>query len=914
MNKLYDLYFLLRCCKYHILLLSETWMHSELPDSILTDSLPFTVFRGDRLAQRGGGVAILVDNAISSSLVVQYSKAQCEGLVIDIYPNTSFSFAFSAIRLINIYRSPSCGVENTKDLCSFITSHVTEVFPTILCGDMNLPKIDWANLTAPNTCSMSLAFLNMTCDNNLKQLVLSPTRLQNTLDCLLCNSNIIKDCIVRPPFSTSDHASIYFEIRDRAKRIITSTSSSLDWKKADWEIINSDLFSIDWTYMLSNLTIDESVDKLTNIIQFIMDNRIPKNKNVKTHLKYPPKMRRLYSFLQRSNKRNPLSITSLRTSKKLHKELVKFEVLREDKLKFPRNYKVFFRTISNRIKSNTSIPALIVNNKPTTIPFEQATHFAEYFDKLQPLPISGPLQISRPNFHLDHINDISPFEVNSILKRIAPKLNSSPDFIPSRLLKNCLDSLAIPLSIIFTNSLTLGHYPLAWKKGIIKPVHKKGPHSQIENYRPITMVCSMSKVFEKLIFNITYQYLETNGILHPKQHGFRRRRSTVTSLVEAHSIYLTLQNKKIDFDICLVDFSRAFDSVNIRFLVHKLEKVGITGNLLYLIRSFLTSRSSKVSIGDTLSGPKVYNSGVPQGSCLGPLLFSIFINDIMEHIEPDVHGFLYADDLKIFSKNRDSLQKSLDSISDYSLTWGLVISTQKCFIMHCGPRNPKVTYNLEDNIIPTTSLVKDLGITFQEDITFSKHIELTSLKSQKCINMIFRAFKTKSIEVLLRIYTTYIRPLIEYGSEVWSPVTIGLVNCIEKVQRSFTRRLLQRAGLPKMSYVARLNFLSISSLEYRRNVADLVFIHKCLHGNIQVDYSNMFKLCPSPYSLRESNNYRICLPCKYKSRTSTCASRMINVWNKLPCSLVSTSSSSIFRNELIKLDCETIVTNSRIHF
>ena len=217
---------------------------------------------------------------------------------------------------------------------------------------------------------------------------------------------------------------------------------------------------------------------------------------------------------------------------------------------------------------------------------------------------------------------------------------------PPESLVEIMQSLATPLSLLFNFILASEQFPLLWKTASILPLHKKGSHYDVTNYRPIALLPSLSKVFEKLVHKHLYSYLESNNLLNHRNSGFRKNRSTLTCLLKTtHDIYLS-HDHNLSSRVVLLDISEAFDRIVHTCLLFKLKQLGIVGSLLNLITSYLKNRSQVVHSNGSTSEICYTNCGGPQGSVLGPLLFFIYINDISDNIHSPIS--LFADDTTLY--------------------------------------------------------------------------------------------------------------------------------------------------------------------------------------------------------------------------------------------------------------------------
>jgi len=280
-------------------------------------------------------------------------------------------------------------------------------------------------------------------------------------------------------------------------------------------------------------------------------------------------------------------------------------------------------------------------------------------------------------------------------------------------------------------------------------------------------------------------------------------------------------NNKHYTRVAYIDFSHAFDSVCHSKLLYKLKALGINGLLLGTIKSFLHNRSQRVMINGTLSNSVALGSGVPQGSVLGPLLFLVYINDLSNIFPDSIVSKYFADDAKIYTEvtsgdDVDSLQFSLDDLSEWAAKWQLSLSTKKCLILDVSrPRNNDVFYNntLHDSELPLLPSTKDLGVIVDANLNFHEHVAHVVAEARKRCFLIFRCFYSYNAKSLMLGYKSYILPIVSYCTPVWSPCTIQDIDLIESVQRSFTKKIPE---LSTLSYNERLTRLNLPSLELRR--------------------------------------------------------------------------------------------------
>jgi hypothetical protein len=345
-------------------------------------------------------------------------------------------------------------------------------------------------------------------------------------------------------------------------------------------------------------------------------------------------------------------------------------------------------------------------------------------------------------------------------------------------------------------------------------------------------------------------------------------------------------------DAIFFDFAKAFDRVPHTPLLRKLEAYGIRGFILRWITDFLSNRTFRVKIGSRLSASSTVTLGVPQGSVLGPLLFLIYVNDLPEVISGNT--LLFADDMKSWNSDPNTLQMDIDSAKQWSLDWHLPLNDQKCVHLSFGGEsgNAFVLHGADKHSeIPKVDIKKDLGIWLSPNFSFSLHHEKAAHKAYITLRMIKRTFPRISVAEFQMLYGVYVRPLLEYANQV---VYTGLkkdCNRIERVQRAATKMV---TGLQFVDYGRRLEILNLFPLDYRRLRGDLILTHTFFEHDLA---SSFFTLDSN--GVRRGHERKL-----FKVRARTFirhhffSLRVVNAWNSLPHSIVTVHSKSHFKTLL----------------
>ena len=275
-------------------------------------------------------------------------------------------------------------------------------------------------------------------------------------------------------------------------------------------------------------------------------------------------------------------------------------------------------------------------------------------------------------------------ETYNVLLSLDVNKSVGPDGISNRMLRDTAYSSSVSLTDIFNYSLKTGIFPSDWKKANVSPIFKKGNRSEVKNYRPISLLSNVSKVFERLVYNQLYTYLVEGNLLTSKNSGFKKKNSAITQLISlCHKIYKGLDDNKV-VSMVFLDASKAFDRDWHKGLLFKLKQLGICQSILNWFSSYLSGRSQRVIVDGCASSWEPVENGVPQGSILGPLLFLVYTNDIVDNIENDIN--LYADDTSLLSISDNpetaamNLNADLYALQHWAKTWHMAFNPVKLFI------------------------------------------------------------------------------------------------------------------------------------------------------------------------------------------------------------------------------------------
>ena len=582
-------------------------------------------------------------------------------------------------------------------------------------------------------------------------------------------------------------------------------------------------------------------------------------------------------------------------------------------------------TLLSRNKKSSNINELHINNSVIVDNKQIADAFNEYFVQIGPklaaevcdptsqfTNSSGTQDCSNsylgPRFVFSQINQIN---VATSLRRLKVSKATGMDNIPAKILKISADIIAPSLTAIFNLSLNSCTYIDEWKKARITPIFKSEDRQKCDNYRPISILPIISKIFEKEVFDQLYEHLSQNLLLSKYQSGFRPKHSTMSALIQMCDQWLENMDNGMLNGVVFLDIRKAFDSIDHSILLKKMnEQFGIYRAELKWFESYLTKRQQVCFINGHTSSPRQITCGVPQGSILGPLLFLLYIND-MPNCLKSTTPCLYADDTEIFASSfdYDTLVKNLNDDLKNIHTWLTKNKLQhhptKTKLMFIGS-----PYNLKNRIgeatvffggkpVPLTHSFESLGVEIDENLNWEKHIDKICKKASAGIGAIKRAKPYVDINTLQTIYKALVQPYFNYCSTLWGNCGKLLQDKLQRFQ-SRAARVITGATYDVRSLDI-LNALSWETLDNRRNKSKAVFMYKVLNDHAAPGLKESLhkrNVTQNTYNLRNSEN-DLTLPkprTEYLKRSFKYSGVML--WNDLSSAAKSAETLDCFKKEI----------------
>jgi hypothetical protein len=398
------------------------------------------------------------------------------------------------------------------------------------------------------------------------------------------------------------------------------------------------------------------------------------------------------------------------------------------------------------------------------------------------------------------------------------------------------------------------------------------------------------------------EHLITNRLISDSQHGFIAGRSCTTNLLTFQEEITKLTDEGILVDVFYLDFAKAFDKVPHGRLLVKLESKGITGDLKAWIGEWLAGRTQKVLVDGEVSEEEDVKSGVPQGTVMGPPLFTVYIDDIDFYVRLARLFVKFADDGKGMKdirskKDAEDMQAALDSLMEWAALWGMTFNIEKCKVMHVGRNNPRYDYYMDGIKLKVVEEETDVGVTIHSSLKPARQCQKAANTAAAVLRTVQRNFHYRDKTVFVRLYKQYVRPHLEFAVPAWSPWLEADKNILESVQMKAVKWV---SGLTSVEYEDRCREIGIDTLEMRRWQQDMTQVYKILKGVGNIDETRFFTRIGERNAVRTRMAAGVDNLVPKRARTDlrkNCfSSRVIGSWNGLPDNVKSASNVLAFKN------------------
>ncbi len=842
----------------NIIALTETKIDNTIPDANVLVPGFNQIFRKD-LTINSGGVCLQLKNEIIGTRMLELEQPDLELLWVKL------TYGHSSYIVGVCYRNPAHPVSYWEKLLENLANAaaIHGTHRLIIVGDLN------DNLLR-QPCHLSEVIDSL----NMVQLVTDPTRYtpqsQTLLDPIIVGQQSRFRNVSVLSQGLSDHCAVVVEILSDVPKTMYKRKIWL-YNKANWDAIKRDANAANFPALIDQhkQTDLETLVKIFNATvisickKYIPCTIVKQSTNdkpwVTAELKCEIKQRNKY-FQDAKRSGSYLLFEKFKTQRNKVNKLVRkakeeYTTTLTNKLVDSKKDKDWWKLVKSvsGLNNNSSIPALNENGSAVTDPKAKAQILNNYFAEICTVDESNIPNIGEVEpIATDTLTsiEITEQEVNDQINCLNIHKAIGPDEISPRVIKFLKTELSSALAMLFNRSLNEATFPESWKKANITPIFKKGDRNNHTNYRPISLLSTVSKLFEKVVYKHIYNHIR--HYISPNQSGFLPNHSAVTQLLEInHNILKDLDDGKEIF-ILFCDVAKAFDKTSHKGILTKLHQYGIRDQLRNWFSSYLANRQQRVVLDGQSSDWKPVRAGVPQGSILGPLLFILYINDIT--ISEGTR--LFADDAThaVSSHHLEletpSIQRDINNISSWTDTWAISHNETKTEHMLISRRNQPSVVNchLKNTPITAVNSHKHLGLTFSNNATWTKHINIIVSDANRKLGILQNLKYKVDGQSLLILYKSFVRSTLEYGDVVWDGLPQVLSDKLERVQINAMRLI---SGLTISAPIRNLyDETGLLPLSKRRKLNRLVLFYKIRNGLAPAYLQNLI-----PASANERHNY-----------------------------------------------------------
>ena len=903
---------------FDIITVSETWLYKDFnPDKITIEGYYPPVRKDREDGTAWGGVAIYVRNNLICKPRPDLDVPELEAIWVETKLNQETFLVGS------FYRAPDALVRYWDLVNDSIKLAMNTPHKLVVLGDFNA---DCKSSVDPHVQRI----LN---DNSLVQIIREPTHFQvptgTLIDLILTpNYDIVDKSGVLAPVC-SKHSCPFVDIVNYAPKTSKVKRTIYNYSKLNVEKYKEELLAVNWDNIATAENIEMAADFFTRNLLAVARRCMPskivtdrsddkpwitdelKSSILKKEFIYKmaKEINTVWSWELFKRYRNDLT-DKIRTRKEEYKLDIETKINSDE----THGSKIWWKLVNQfTIKKGLSasdIPPIQFENNIHYLPEEKAEVFNQHFTNNSTLNgADDELPVLEEGDTILPQLVITEEMILDVIKHLNPNKAVGPDLIHNRLLIKAADVLVKPLEMLLNRSLNEEKFPASWKIAHVTPIFKKGERDLCGNYRPVSLLSCVGKIMERCVQNHVFGFLKSNNLLTSCQSGFIPGDSTIFQLLVMYDDFCKSLDSKTTSQSVFFDISKAFDKVWHKGLIYKLHCIGIRGTMLRWFIDYLSDRKQAVVIKGKTSSYKSISAGVPQGSVLGPMLFLVYINDIVKDIESIVK--LFADDTSMYLALENAAERSrilnadLQNIINWSVRWKVDFNPLKTELMtFCNKRQPDTLPLLfGQQTLNPSYMHKHLGVILQNNCKWDSHIEALIIKTRLLVACL-RSYKYQfSRKTLNTIYTSFILPHFEYADVLWDNCTDGLSDELESLHLDAIRTII--GAVRGTSHAKLYRESGFTSLKERRRRHKLITYFKALNGFTPIYLTNYIPPLASsinPYPTRSSPLERSIPLYKTTLYEHSFFISTTYLWNELPDSYKLTNSISNFKRLLRKDD------------
>ena len=805
-----------------------------------------------------------------------------------------------------IYRNPK---ETTEWIDKFnsIMDQITMLnLETIIFGDFNIdlmkPKLKWHNIYAMY---------------NLEQLVDRPTRTTETSSTLIdhiytnTKQNIIELCCV--PCGCSDHNAIcinWFKKKVKIPNVGHKTIFYRNFKKFNKDAFLTDLTNSDLDGIYQIRDPDIATDFWINTFTSIYNKHAPLIKKRVKHQTKPPWITKEIDI--EINRRDHLKRTGNHAQFREQRNKVN-SMKRKSK-------RIYFQNLLSTSKDSRQIwkAVNILCNKHASkskqisselSANELNNHFSNIANNIitndQPSENTLSELKSYVNTKSVHYNaclqTMTVLEVSKSLYLIKTSHTRDLDGIDGNIVKIAAPAISETLTYLYNLCIDKQYFPLKFKQAKVIPLYKSGDSSNPSNYRPISILSTIAKPLEKHLHTCLCTYLFKNNLIHEDQSGFRKNHACHTTLIQLTDSLLTNINNNEFSGVIFIDFKKAFDVINHSLLLRKLDVFRLGTDFITLLSSFLSERKQLVSANNQMSQFSPIHCGIPQGSVLGPLLFSIYVTDLPCFVTGSCE--MFADDTSIHSsdtrpeKLANKLQTIIQNVDDWTKLNHMSLNSQKtkCMYICARQKRQKMKSDFEplfigENRIDEVHSHKSLGVIIDRDLSWSEHVAFLIKRLSNKILLLSKIKNFLDFSSRKLFFNAHILPILDYASTLWDNCSVTNLNLLERMHKRALKLILMQSTTLTVNDYAKLKILPFRK---RLLLNKALCMHNVIHGNAPSKITNSFRI----NEFRHTHSLILPRPHSnlYKSSFLYSGGSM---WNNLPAALKHIKNKTVFKIKL----------------